>query len=500
MKHQSASFNKKSQFIITPTVDEAIDEELPRLEPDEFKTRLGELLQVQNDFFPCFDWVFPPPILTKDGGISDAKALFAAPSVTPGIFSLYIHVPFCKTLCSFCYYRVLPGEKNAKKAGSYVDYLLKEMAMYAEVMKGQICESIYIGGGTPTTLTEPQMRRLFEGIHSMFDVKEGAEISIESAPGTLPREMSVLLASLGVTRLSYGIQTLDEELLSTMNRFYNIDEALEELKHAVEHIGNVNVDTMYGFDGEPPTALADSLKRFHELGVPSLSIYALDSQRSVKKDFFLGPPQDTLFFKKIDMFHEAELLLAELGYAPVLQNIFAQPERSSYTHQVRRWDNVPLLALGVGSMGYAPRVAYQNTGQLKTYFEMLDAGRLPITTTDRLSPQMELAREITSKLRFTAVDVDEIKAKYGVDLDVVFGGLIATLTESGYLEREGTILRMTKAASPYNNIIPMFFAPDDFKQELMGLPEEYIEKMPVPYILTQLGACQDASMEPTPQS
>ncbi len=488
MEHVSECFNKKSRLIRGHEVCE--DGVLYQGDPETLGERLQSLLRIQNDFFPCFDWSFPPPLLAKQSPPDTAEALFSEPSIIPGRYSIYLHSPFCRTLCSFCYYAVLPG-KGIERAETYVDYLVREMAMYADVLADAECESIYFGGGTPTFLDDALLTRIFEALHAHFRIDPAAEVTIEAAPDTLGRAKLEHLRSLGVNRLSYGIQTLDETLLAGMNRHYRVADAERELAEAVELIGNVNVDTMYGFDGEDEQALMDTLTRFVELGVPSVSIYALDKQRSQTKQNF-EPPKDELYEYKIRQFARAEALLAEHGFRPVLQNVFVDPERSSYIHQVRRWDNLPLLGLGMNSQGYAPATPYQNLGSLKLYCEAIDAGRIPVSTIDRLDPELDFCRELTSKLRFTEVSRTELLFKYGVDIDEVFGDLTAALVELGYVERDGELLRMTPKAAYYNNIIPMLYAPDAFKEKLAGLPEEYIELFPVPHVLTKLGACQSA--------
>ena len=491
MKQYSVSFNKKSRLLKSP---ELLDTQGATLTPHDHATlqqRLSSLLQVQNDFFPCFDWTFPPPLLSKLPAPASVAELFSEPSITPNSYSLYLHSPFCKTLCSFCYYTIIPG-RGISEAEAYVDYLLREMAMYAESMRGAKCESIYFGGGTPTFLDDALLVKIFEGIRKHFRLTDDVEITIEAAPGTLPLRKVKLLKQLGVNRLSYGIQTLDESLLATMNRHYSIPEAIQELEGAIELIGNVNVDTMYGFDGEAEHALFDTLDRFHALGVPSLSIYSLDKQRN-QSNLSFEPPKDNQYDVKIGQFQKAETILRDRGYAPVLQNVFAIPGKSSYLHQVRRWDNLTLVSLGVAAQGYAPKTPYQNVSSLKSYYSAIDEGRPPIASMDRLSPEMELCRELTSKLRFTQVHAGKMLQKYGVDISGVFQHLIEALSALGFLDREGEVIRLSKKAAYYNNVIPMLFAPDDFKEKLMGLPEEYIELFPVPYIITRLGKVQSAS-------
>lgn len=496
MKKNHPTFNKKSRFVTSPELDESTNQVLAEFNKSAIKEKLPSLLTVQNDFFPCFDWTFPPPLLGKATAHESADELFSRPSVIKDRYSIYLHSPFCKSLCSFCYYAVIPG-KGIDIADKYVDYLVKEMALYAKTFDGQVCESIYFGGGTPSFLSEALLTKIFHGLKQYFNISEQAEITIESSPGTLPRKKIELLKSLGVNRLSYGIQTLDEELLSTMNRDYSVEVAIEEMKNAIDIIGNVNVDTMYGFEGEEKDTLIRTLERFHEIGIPSFSIYALDKQRSEHK-MIDSPPRDDAYEKKIAQFARAEDYLMKQGYLPVLQNIFIDPKRASYQHQLRRWDNLPLLSMGINSQGYAPQKSYQNTGSLKSYYQMIDGGKLPVTTIDVLDSELELCRELTSKLRFTFVCLSQFRYKYGVSIEKVFKHLIEGLVELGYLECKDDILRMTEKAAYYNNIIPMLFAPDHFKEKLMGLPEEYIEAFPIPYIMTQLGRVQSSPFALSP--
>ncbi|MCW9004528.1 MAG: coproporphyrinogen III oxidase family protein [Gammaproteobacteria bacterium] len=491
IKRASHCFNKKSRLIKKPEINNSGASKLNPLNGNNIKNKLEGLLQKQNDFFPCFDWSFPPPLLSKKQPPSDARSLFSKPSVIPGRYSIYLHSPFCKSLCGFCYYAIIPG-KGIDFAEKYTDYLIKEMSLYAETFQNTTCESIYFGGGTPSFLDDHLLAKIFENLNTHFKIDNKAEITIEAAPGTLPREKSEFLKSLGVNRLSYGIQTLDETLLSTMNRDYSVDQAINELRYAIDIIGNINVDTMYGFDGENENTLIETLQKFHDIGTPSLSIYALDKQRSNGKVLF-EPPKDEYYEYKIKQFSRAEEHLMSLGYKPVLQNIFIDPERASYSHQLRRWDNLPLLSMGINSQGYAPQRAYQNTGSMKSYYQMIDEGKLPIATMDELDSELEICRELTSKLRFTFISVGEFKYKYNVAIDEVFKDLINALVEMGYLDHSGDIIRMTDKASYYNNIIPMLFAPDHFKEELLGLPEEYLESFPVPHIMTQLGKAQSKS-------
>jgi coproporphyrinogen III oxidase-like Fe-S oxidoreductase len=430
-------------------------------------------------------------VFPKAPGPGRAEALFTEASAVPGTYSVYVHVPFCKTLCSFCYYNVLPGRGVGEKV-AYVDYLLREMAMYRDALRGLRCESVYVGGGTPTTLDDRQLGRLLEGLHSSFRLAPDAEVTIESAPDTLPREKVALLKSLGVNRLSYGIQTLDEGLLATMNRYYTVAGAIKELQAALPLIGNINVDTIYGFEDEPDEALFKTLTTFERLGIPCLTIYSLDTQRSVRKNVWLGPPRDALFYRKIAIYQEAKKLLESLGYEALFQNTFAKPGLGSYSHQLRRWENVSLVGLGIGAMGYAPRRPYQNYSTRSAYVSHLDAGELPIEATDTLSPEMEFGRQVATQIRFARLDLQAIQEKYDVDLRTVFDDLLRVLVDLDLLKRRADEVWLSNAAAPYNNVIAMLFSPDSFKEDLFGLPKDYVAAMPIPSVLTRAGATQSA--------
>lgn len=489
MKRYHENLNKKSRLTLDPIAVSDNAPLLAPLDPARLRGRIVDATRIQNDYFPCFDWTFPPPITQKTRGAITPAQLFEHPSVVPGRYSVYLHVPFCASLCKFCYYPVIPGHHEDEMA-RYVDALLTEMSLYAPQFAGQICESVYIGGGTPTHLPVPLLRRLIEGLRHYFAPAPDAEITIESAPGSIPADKLLLLSGLGVNRLSYGIQTLDEKLLAGLNRHYSADSAKDELRHAVRLIGNVNIDTMYGFEGEADDALLRTLMEFVALGVPCVSTYALDGQRCNSDRPKDQPTKDREYERKIAMYRAARELLADHGYRPVLQNIFVDPQRGSYRHQLRRWENVPLVALGISSMGYAPRRLYQNQLSLKVYYEKLGRGELPVMEWEDMSPELEIMREAVSQLRFTQANLPRLCEKYGVDLGQIFHDLIAALSDLGYLEHRHGVLRLTDAAAHFNNILPMLFAPDSFKELIYGLPEEYRDKFPLPYVLTRVGATQ----------
>jgi len=332
------------------------------------------------------------------------------------------------------------------------------------------------------------LEELVSYVKSSFNIELNAEISMESSPGTLTKSKIDKMKEIGINRISYGIQTLDTELLKNVNREYSINEALNDIQYLLETIGNVNIDTMYGFEGESENTLFETLEKFIEIGVPMISIYALDNQRCDLKKSTAGPAKDEHKKEKILKFKKAKELLYKKGFKNILQNIFIKEDsNASYHHQLRRWDNLPLLSLGIGSQGYAPEKIYQNVFNIENYYKLLDENKLPLEYATVLTPELEMARELTSKIRFTEVHMKIFNNKYNVKIETIFKNLIEGLLKLEFISIENGILKKTSKASYYNNIIPLLFSPDTFKEKLLLLPDEVIKNYPIPYVLTNLG-------------
>lgn len=491
-KDKSSHLSKHSRLHKAPSLS-ATSGKRPAATVQNMQSRIEQALQIDNDFHPCFDWNFPPPLNYRPAELT-AEQFFQYESVEEDRISLYLHIPFCASVCKFCYFTV-QGKAAPDAIADYLSYLIREIHLYGPVAQGKIIESIYIGGGTPSLLNASQLTQLFGALQQQFLFTKDIEITLESAPGSLDHSKLQCLKSLGVNRLSYGIQSLDQALLHGLNRHYVISDALLEIADAVDVIGNVNVDTMYGFEGEDDQTLTQTLSTLIDLKVASISLYALDPKRWEQHSLNEGPQNDAHHQDKLKRFAAASELLQDRGYFPVLQNIFVHPKRGSYRHQTRRWDNLPLLAMGVSSAGYTPRMQYQNIYQIKDYKAAIDAGHFPVESIQTLTANLECAREIVSRLRFDKVDIAAVQRKYGLDVKLVYAELIDALVNLGLLEETKTHLKLTPKAVAHNNIIPMFFAPDDFVQQLWGLPENYRETYPLPKTLLAVGNTQSAPFD-----
>ena len=315
---------------------------------------------------------------------------------------------------------------------------------------------MYIGGGTPTAIGS-HLTDIVKLIYDRFDLSECKEFSVESSPNTLSRSYLKELKEAGVNRVSYGVQTLEQEVLHGVNRHYDVPSIIEDLKILHEVIGNFNVDTMYDLPGETTGSILSTLETLKDYS-PGITLYALDPIRE-KEGVAIHETAESAQRK----FHTASKYLLKNGYKQLFQNNFVKNE-GSYLHQKRRWDNLPVLAIGPSSQGYLPQYQYANINSIKKYIDR--ETDFAVEKQQVLNSKLEVARELTTKMRFVGVNVEKINRKYDVDVFSTFSEMIDILIGANQLEFVDGILKLSLEGERNNNIIPMMFSPDSLTDEL----------------------------------
>ena len=190
---------------------------------------------------------------------------------------IYIHIPFCERKCNYCAFNSKIG--GAEEKNSYVAALIKEINLRGDNSK---VETIYFGGGTPTTLTINQLKKILNAVRKNFCVDERAEITIEANPGTIDENYLRDLKALGFNRLSLGVQSFDDELLKILGRIHDSRVAIETVKLAKNFFANVSVDLMYGLPGQTLNKLRRDIDCIKNLDVQHVSIYGLEIEEGTK--------------------------------------------------------------------------------------------------------------------------------------------------------------------------------------------------------------------------
>lgn len=321
------------------------------------------------------------------------------------IRSVYIQIPFCKTICSYCdFCKMLYNEELIKK---YLEALKREIELN---YNGEILKTIYIGGGTPSCLSIEQLSVLKE-IISIFKLDHDYEFTIETNIDDLSEEKLVFYKSMGVNRLSIGIQTTNDKYLKLLNRSHH--DIKEKINLVKRFFSNINIDFMYGFPNQTMEDLNKDLEFFKELEVNHISIYSLILEEHTKLyiDGVKSIDEDT----ESNMYYYIINYLESNGYKHYEISNFAKDGYQS-RHNLTYWNNHEYYGFGLGASGYVNSVRYTNTRSIKKY---LDGNY--ILDKEYQTRQLKIENEMILGLRkITGVSQTDFFSKYGCHIMEVF--------------------------------------------------------------------------------
>ncbi|GKU79740.1 radical SAM family heme chaperone HemW [Paenibacillus sp. L3-i20] len=362
--------------------------------------------------------------------------------------ALYIHIPFCTNKCHYCDFTsyVLKGQP----VDQYLDALEQEMIRTIETLPPSRIETVFVGGGTPTVLTPPQMGRFLNSVRKHFPIVENAEFTIEANPGTTDIDKLQAMRDGGVNRISFGVQSFDNGLLEKIGRIHNVDDVYRSIENA-RKVGfdNLSIDLMFGLPGQTLTHLSDSVDRAMELGLPHYSIYSLKVEENTlfhklyERNELPLPPEEEEF----NMFLLLMEKLEKNGYAHYEISNFAKPGFEG-RHNSTYWRNEAYYGLGAGAHGYSNRTRHVNLKGITPYIDA-STEKLPRLETFDVSEQeaMEDFMMVGLRLREGVKSSNFAKQFPEHKLEVFFGSVIDKLLQNGLLERleieDDTVYRLT---------------------------------------------------------
>lgn len=377
-------------------------------------------------------------------------------------FGLYIHIPFCRQKCFYCDFPSFAGRE--KKIDKYLQALEQEFALlrqrlYKKDNAGDTeskfaPRTIYIGGGTPTALNAPQMKKLLEIVPKYVALGEAEEFTVEMNPGTVDREKLLLLQQAGVNRLSVGVQSFDDHCLQKIGRIHTAQEAVDtiELAHNLG-FGNISLDLIYGLPQQDREFLTKSVEMALILPVKHISIYGLQLEEGTAFQRMadmgkLHLPTDELVEAMHDYIVEK---LPEAGYQRYEISNYALPGYES-KHNLSYWQDVDYLGLGSGAHSYWQGTRYENPSSIDDYISALEAGRLPATLEEQVDRQAHMEEYCFLGLRTTAgIDKNLFQQKFGVDLFTVYGRTIEKLVAQDLLQHTARGIALTTLGMKYGN-------------------------------------------------
>ncbi|MGW6836295.1 coproporphyrinogen-III oxidase family protein [Streptomyces sp. NPDC054949] len=414
------------------------------------------MIPFESFSYPFFDFNFK----------ADHRALVSSflrsddePATGSGLKALYVHVPFCDTICAFCPFVKSVGSEE--RISRYLDALRAELRAVGATRRLQSWEldAVYVGGGTPSVLSEEQIIALFAMIRENFTIKEDAEISFEFEAKSVTEEKFRALAGLGVTRVSFGVQTFDTATREMINITASPDQVQSAISSSTKYFSNTNLDMMVGFPGQQLEGALEDASLAGTSGIGSVSIYPVDyvmtlpawQDRIRKGDL----PRPAPLAQRSSMFHDAR---AELMRHMSEQNMYcfgsADAPATRYMFSTLYGGyNDECVGVGPGAYSFIRGLAYYNEADERLYVKEAMSGVQPIACA---SPGHAYEKGLVFFPKRLSIDLRTLK---DVSLDEVYAEKISRIVEEGLAFTDGDILRLTEPGKRmYSELMVHFFS------------------------------------------
>jgi oxygen-independent coproporphyrinogen-3 oxidase len=399
-----------------------------------------------------------------------APAIHAALDTAPKFDSrlgLYLHIPFCRKRCKFCYFRVYT-DKNADEVEVYIDALSKEIELYADRpgFGDRQFEFVYFGGGTPSFLSNAQLERLIERINQHWTWSHAREVTFECEPGTLKQSKLETIKKIGVTRLSLGVEHFDDEVLSINGRAHKSPEILQAYQWARD-VGfpQINIDLIAGMLGETDDKWKQTVEKAVKLDADSVTIYQMEVpfNTTIAKEARAAGTESPVasWANKRAWVDYAFKQFERAGYVVSSGYTLVKPERhAGFVYRDSLWHGADLVGTGVASFGHFQGVHYQNVDSWEEYVAMLGDGKLPINRALPVTDHQRLIREMVLQLKTGRLDAKYFRGKFGEEIFGKFREAFDSIVSEGFARIEGDCIELTRAGLlRVDTLLPRFFEP-----------------------------------------
>jgi oxygen-independent coproporphyrinogen-3 oxidase len=430
---------------------------------------------------------YPPFSFWKPAHLPEAEhALHAAPDPhTP--LGLYLHIPFCRKRCKFCYFRVYT-DKNARDVEVYLDALVKEVELYSRlpVVGGRPLDFVYFGGGTPSYLSAAQLSGLATRLQQLLPWDRAEEVTFECEPGTLQQHKLQTLKELGVTRLSLGIENFDDAILALNGRAHLSAEIHRSYGWARDlHFDQINIDLIAGMVGETWEKWRETVRKTVALAPDSVTVYQMElpfntvfasglrdqasalseetqavtsltpDPRPLTPTFADWPTKRAWVSYAFDEFGKA-------GYkVSSAYTVVKDPSQCRFVYRDRLWHGADMFGTGVASFGHVHGVHVQNVDDWEHYVGTLARGELPLHRALPVGGRELLVREMILQIKTGHLERDYFRGKFGVDILQDFRPAFDNLQAEGQLDFTSERVWLTpQGLLQIDRLLPAFFLPE----------------------------------------
>jgi len=419
----------------------------------------------ETDIGSVFVSNYPPYSFWNEAARQKAFDTLAVPPAEENTLGLYLHIPFCRKRCKFCYFRVYT-DRNASQIETYLDALAHEVELYSQqpAVAGRPLKFVYFGGGTPSYISVKHLNKLVSRLKSAIPWEGSEEVTFECEPGTLSQSKVESLRENGMTRLSLGIENFNDFILQENGRAHLSKEIFQVLPwiKALD-FDQLNIDLIAGMVGETWQTWKDNVKKTIEVNPDSVTIYQMEL------------PYNTVYTRELqdgeglhvadwqtkrDWHQYAFEELQSVGYA--LSSAYTMVRKEKECHFVYRdsvWRGTDMLGTGVAAFGHMQHVHLQNAPGWNDYLTPLQSDRLPVTRAFAVDKQERLVREMILQLKLGRIETKYFRDKFGVDITSAFSAGYSKLANEGMLTFDQHAIELTQQGLlRVDQLLPEFYA------------------------------------------
>ncbi len=411
---------------------------------------------------------YPPYSFWTPERASEAYAALDRPAAAGTPLGIYVHIPFCRKRCHFCYFKVYT-DKDSDAINAYLDAVIEELRLYSQrpFVSGRTPRFIYFGGGTPSYISSRQLAHLVESMKAVLAWGQPDEVTFECEPGTITEGKLQVIKDIGVTRLSLGIENFDDQILQINGRAHG-SKQIDQSYDLARSIGfpQINIDLISGMVGETTANWQECVAKTIVLSPDSVTIYQMEI------------PYNTTIFHNMKV--EGQTVAPVASWSMKRQWVdyaFAKFEKAGYTvasaytvvknptktHFVYRdllWMGADMLGLGVASFSHVGGTHFQNVHEFEPYIGTLREGELPIYRALTPTGEERMLRELILQMKLGRVQTPYFESKFGVNIQERFATPLYKLHDQGLMNIEGrTLLLSREGLLQVDQLLHEFFLP-----------------------------------------
>jgi oxygen-independent coproporphyrinogen-3 oxidase len=411
---------------------------------------------------------YPPYAHWTPQHVREAHTALDRPPRPGAPLGIYIHIPFCRKRCHFCYFKVYTG-KDSGEIDHYLSTVVRELELYAgkPFLGGRRPSFIYFGGGTPSYISTRQLSGLVDEMKRLLPWDRAEEITFECEPGTITEGKLEILRRIGVTRLSLGIENFDEEILETNGRAHGARE-IDRAYQFARSVGfpQINIDLIAGMMGETEENWRECVRRTIAMAPDSVTIYQMEVpyNTTISKEMrilnqAIAPVADWPTKRRWVDYAFSEL--EKTGYTIAsAYTAVKDPARARFLYRDLLWTGADMIGLGVASFSHVNGTHFQNEHDWDPYLDAVSRGSLPLYRALTPNEEERMIREFILQMKLGRVQREYFERKFGVDVRQKFAAPLAELEGTGFVRLEDDTLRLSREGLlQVDKLLHQFFLP-----------------------------------------